>query len=584
MYRTDYCGQLDLDRVGNEIELAGWVSKRRDLGGITFVDLRDRTGIIQLLFNPENADTHGKAQELSREDVISVKGKVIERDPENVNPDIQTGDIELQVETLDVLNEAQSPPYYPSDSEQINEVTKLKYRYMDLRGPRMQSNVRLRHETFREIRKFFDGRGFRDIETPILTKSTPEGARDFLVPSRIHKGSFYALPQSPQLFKQLFMIGGMDKYYQIAKCFRDEDLRADRQPEFTQLDMEMSFVEEDDVISTIEAMIEQLFHQVLGMDLNLPLPRLSYKEAMSKYGSDRPDLRYDLTLVDISDLVEDSDFGIFSTTIEEGGVVKGIRIPQGKQYPRSKIDALEDQAVEAGAQGLLWASQSEGTLEGSFSDYLTDDVNRKVIQRFDSENGDLIILMADAPEVANEVLGQLRTRVANDQNLIGADQWEFLWVTDFPLFSVNEEGNLTSEHHPFTSPRKQDLPLLEDNPSSVTARAYDIVLNGTELGGGSIRIHRPDLQRRIFEVLGITEREAQEKFGFFLEALNYGAPPHGGIALGLDRLIMLMAGEDSIRDVIPFPKTGMAQSPLTGAPMEVSEEQLRELGIQIREE
>ncbi|MEA3356394.1 MAG: aspartate--tRNA ligase [Candidatus Bipolaricaulota bacterium] len=576
MQRTDYCVHLSTRDIGREVTLCGWVKRRRDLGALTFVDLRDSSGVIQLLF-PRGTPPTEAARGLNREDVIAVMGTVAARSAGNINPEMDTGEIEVEVERLEIINRSRTPPFLiEGDGSDTTEETRLRFRYVDLRRDRMQHNLRLRHRVFKNIRDYFSEKGFLEIETPLLTKSTPEGARDFLVPSRISQGRFYALPQSPQLFKQLFMIGGIDRYFQLAKCFRDEDLRADRQPEFTQLDLEISFPRgQEEVLEIMEGAMAKLFWELFSVDISSPFPRLSHAEAINTYGTDKPDLRFGMEIHDISNLVKGGGFRIFTAAIDAGGKVAGINLTGCAGYSRSQIDRLEEIAIAAGARGLLWIKHKE-EMESSLTRFLPADTMGEIAHEFSSQPGDLILILAGGG--IEEILGRLRVEIAAQEKL-ASDEWKALWVTDFPLFSRDENGGITSEHHPFTSPRMEDVGRLEEEPLSVLSAAYDLVLNGTELGSGSIRIHSRELQERVFRVLGISPEDAQARFGFFLHALDYGAPPHAGFALGLDRLVMMLAGEKSLRDVIAFPKTATGLCPLTEAPMPVDPAQLSELGL-----
>lgn len=586
MERTAECGKLTRSDVGKEVSLMGWVQRRRDLGGLIFINLRDRSGLVQLLFSPEQSAAYALACEINREDVIYAHGTVIARAPENINPKMPTGEIEVRVEELKILNRSKTPPFaidIVDASQEAQELIRLEYRYLDLRRPELQRNFALRHRVFLDIRNFLSERGFYEIETPMLTKSTPEGARDYLVPSRTFPGKFFALPQSPQLFKQLLMIAGFEKYFQIVRCFRDEDLRADRQPEFTQLDIEMSFVfDERPILELIEELMVFLFERHVGVRLERPFPKLSYAEALDRYGSDKPDLRVGLELFDLSQALAGAELRIFTEAIRGGGGSKGLLLPGGAKYSRSQLAELEKYAQALGAKGLLWAKFTEHGIESPIAKFLNAHIVSQLLGATHARPGDLLLMIAGERKTMNAVLGALRLELARREGMIPKDQWKFCWVVDFPLFQWDEqEQRLVSEHHPFTSPQATDIELLEREPLKVRANAYDCVLNGVELGGGSIRIHHRELQEKIFDLLGLTKEEAKAKFGFFLRALEYGAPPHGGIALGLDRLIMVMAGANSLRDVITFPKTNTAYCPLTGAPVEVSEKQLRELGIKV---
>jgi aspartyl-tRNA synthetase len=563
------------------VTLAGWVNRRRDFGAITFVDLRDRSGLVQLLFDDDSKGLE-QAHTLNREDVVQVAGTVVARSADNVNPDMTTGEIEIRVETLVILNRSKTPPFLvEGDGSDTTEETRLRYRYIDLRREKLQRSLGLRHRVMKSIRDYFSDEGFWEIETPFLTKSTPEGARDFLVPSRVHPGSFYALPQSPQLFKQLFMVGGIDRYFQMVKCFRDEDLRADRQPEFTQLDLEVSFPNgKDEILAALEGTLSKLFKETLDIELPIPFPRLTHAEALARYGSDKPDIRFGTEIQDISDLVEGCEFKVFAEAVAAGGKVAGILAKGCAGYSRKILDQLQDVAVDAGARGMAWIKMNE-EITSPIAKFFDDAKLAEIVSALGAESGDLILILAG--QRIESPLGALRLAVAKRENF-SRDEWNFLWVTDLPLFELNEAGDLTSSHHPFTSPVTEDMDKMTDEPLSVSSNAYDLVLNGTELGSGSIRIHQRELQEQIFKLLGISTEEAELRFGFFLQALEYGAPPHGGFALGIDRLVMLMAGGESLRDVIAFPKTAAGICLLTEAPMPVPDEQLADLGLQRRSE
>jgi len=584
--RSHYCGQVNETLIGQEVEVCGWVHRRRDHGGVIFVDLRDREGLLQVVFDPDRPDIFAEAERIRGEYVLRVKGLVRQRPEGTINPNMPTGQVEVLAHELVVLNRAETPPFH--HDEQANEELRLKYRYLDLRREDMLGNLRLRHRVTMAMREFLDGDGFIDVETPMLTRATPEGARDYVVPSRTHPGRFFALPQSPQIFKQLLMMSGLDRYYQIVRCFRDEDLRADRQPEFTQLDIEMSFVDEADVTGEMEGLVRHLFKKVLDVDLPSPFPRMCYAEAMQRYGTDKPDLRIDLELVEVSDLMESVDFKVFAgPAADPEGRVAALCLPSGNELTRRQIDDYTDYVGRFGAKGLAYIKVNDvdagrDGLQSPIMKFLPDDAVAGILERTGAKTGDLIFFGADKARIVNDALGALRVKLGEDRGLT-ADGWSPLWVVDFPMFEKDATGNRwTALHHPFTAPAVNDADALQTDPGNALSRAYDMVLNGSEIGGGSIRIHDQNIQSAVFDLLDISKDEAEEKFGFLLRALEYGCPPHGGIAFGLDRIVMLMAGADSIRDVIAFPKTQSAHCPLTNAPGEVSAEQLKEAGIRLR--
>ena len=582
--RSIYCGLVTEELVGKEITLHGWVQKRRDHGGVIFIDLRDREGVMQVVFNPQhNQAAFEIADTLRPEYVIEVTGTVALRGEGLTNPNLKTGSMELEVHHVELLAKAKTPPIYIEDDKVASDELRMKYRYLDMRRKPVLENLRLRHKTTRAIREYLDTEGFIDVETPYLAKSTPEGARDYLVPSRVHEGSFYALPQSPQTFKQLLMGGGIDRYYQIVRCFRDEDLRGDRQPEFTQVDIETSFLSAEEIQEMMEGLLKKVMKDTLGVEVTTPFPRLSFAEAMSRYGNDKPDTRFALELIDVADIVKDSDLKVFSTVVENGGHVKALNLKGlADEYSRKDADSLAQFVAKYGAKGLAWLKVEEDGLKGPIAKFL---VNQETAlrERLDAEVGDIIFFCADKPSVVAQSLSELRLHFGRKHDLIDKTKFNFLWVVDWPLLEYDEDANrYQAMHHPFTRPVNEDFNALLENPAAAKAQAYDIVLNGYELGGGSLRIYRRDMQEAMFEVLGFTKESAQEQFGFLMDALDYGFPPHGGIALGLDRLVMLLAGEDNIREVIAFPKNGSAMDTMTQAPSPVSEQQLQELSLKIR--
>ncbi len=582
MKRTHHCGELRANNEGKEVVVCGWVSHRRDHGGLIFIDLRDRSGLVQLVFAEDKigADQFPKAESLRSEFVVAARGKVSLRSKETINPHMDTGEIEIYCEELRILNKAKTPPFYIQDNIDVDENVRLKYRYLDLRRPEMQQHIMLRHRVTKLMRDYFDNHGFLEIETPMLTKSTPEGARDYLVPSRVNPGKFYALPQSPQIFKQLLMVAGYEKYFQIVRCFRDEDLRADRQPEFTQLDIEMSFVDQDYILTLMEGLVKGLFEETIGEKVQTPFLRMSWDEAMDRFGSDKPDIRFGMELQDISEYVKGSDFKVFKSVLENGGQVKVIKVDGYANIPRRELDGLVEYAQRYGAKGLAWIQYTEKEIKSPFKKFYSEETFAKIKEATGAKTGDLLLVVADKRLVVAQALGELRLEMARRRGLINENEYKFLWVVDFPMFEYDEENKRwKAMHHPFTAPRDEDIQYLMSDPGRVKAKAYDMVLNGVEIGGGSLRIYNSDTQEKVFEAIGLTPEQAHEKFGFMLDAFKYGTPPHGGLAFGLDRMVMLMAKCKTIRDVIPFPKTQSASCLMTQAPSSVDEKQLRELSI-----
>lgn len=581
--RTEYCGLITEEFIGQEITIKGWVNRRRDLGGLIFIHLRDREGIMQIVFNQEkNAELFTLAESIRHEFIIEVTGTVVKREEDQINPNIKTGTIELEVSDASILAKAKTPPFTIDDDQPVADELRMKFRYMDLRKDRMIKNLKLRHQTTRAIRNYLDNAAFMDIETPYLTKSTPEGARDYVVPSRVYPGTFYALPQSPQLFKQLLMGAGVDRYYQIVRCFRDEDLRGDRQPEFTQVDLETSFMSAEEIQTLTEGMMQKVVKETRGIDIPVPFPRMSYDEAMGRFGSDKPDTRFGLELIDLHDFAEQTNFNVFKQALANGGQVKGLNL-KGKadHFSRKDMDGLTDYIKQYGAKGLAWVKVTEEGLNGAVAKFFADD-SEALIAAMDAEPGDLLMFVADKKEVVAQALGELRLKFGRDFEMIDQSKLDFLWVVDWPLLEYDEDAKrYVALHHPFTRPKEEDITLMSDHPEQVRAQAYDIVLNGYEIGGGSLRINTREMQEKMFAALGFTPEEAEDQFGFLLGAFDYGFPPHGGLALGLDRLVMILAGENNIREVIAFPKNGKAFDPMTHAPSEVSDQQLTELSLRL---